>query len=106
LQDTGWSEKLLLYEDWYNTDMPGLFGYLFYQTQDRQLAQDIVADTCLQALERLGQYDPRRGQLKNWMFGIAKNQLRDHMRTQQKHSSHTTLDDLGDDMCTDDGLDL
>jgi RNA polymerase sigma-70 factor (ECF subfamily) len=106
LQDKSWSDKLSLYEDWYNTEMPGLFGYLFYQTQDRQLAQDITADTCLHALERLEQYDPSRGKLKNWMFGIARNQLRDHMRTQRHRPPHIMLADVGDDLTTDDGLEL
>jgi RNA polymerase sigma factor (sigma-70 family) len=106
LQDTSWSEKLSLYEDWYNTEMPGLFGYLFYQTQDRQLAQDITAATCLQALERLGQYDPRRSKLKNWIFGIARNQLRDHLRSQRRQPPHIALADAVDDLATDEGLEL
>lgn len=106
MQDKSWSDKLSLYEDWYNTEMPGLFGYLFYQTQDRQLAQDITADTCLHALERLDQYDPSRGKLKNWMFGIARNQLRDHMRTRRNRPPHITLADVVDDLTTDDGLEL
>lgn len=106
LQDTCWSEKLSLYENWYNAEMPELFGYLFYQTQDRQLAQDITAATCREALERLGQYDPSRSKLKSWIFGIARNQLHGHLRSQRRQSLHIALADAAEGLTTDEEIEL
>jgi RNA polymerase sigma-70 factor (ECF subfamily) len=106
LRDASWSEKLSLYESWYNADMPSLFGYLFYQTQDRELAQEITASTCLRALERLDQFDPNRGKLKDWMFGIARNQLREHLRTQRRRPVQITLSDAVECLVTNEGLEL
>lgn len=106
MHDVSWSEKLSLYEIWYNADMSSLFGYLFYQTQDRELAQELTASTCLRALERLNQFDPRRGNLKDWIFGIARNQLREHLRTQRRRPTPVTLSDAAECLMTDDGLEL
>lgn len=106
MRDVGWSEKLSLYENWYNADMSSLFGYLFYQTQDRDLAQEITASTCLRALERLNQFNPMRGKLKDWIFGIARNQLREHLRTQRRRPAHISLSDAAECLITDDGHEL
>jgi RNA polymerase sigma-70 factor (ECF subfamily) len=83
--------------------MTSLFGYLFYQTQDRDLAQELTASTCLRALERLNQFNPRRGSLKNWIFGIARNQLREHLRTQRRRPTPVSLSDAVECLITDDG---
>ncbi len=106
MHDESWSEKLSLYESWYSADMPGLFGYLLYQTQDRDLAQELTASTCLRALERLDQFDPNRGKLKDWMFGIAGNQLREHLRSERRRSAPITLSDAVECLVTDKGLEL
>lgn len=106
MHDASWTEKLSLYESWYNADMPSLFGYLFYQTQDRDLAQEITASTCLRALERLDQFDPHRGKLKNWIFGIARNQLREHLRSERRRPAPLTLTDVAECLVTDEGLEL
>lgn len=106
MRDASWLEKLSLYESWYNADMPSLFGYLLYQAQDRDLAQEITASTCLRALERLDQFDPKRGKLKDWMFGIARNQLREHLRSQRRQPAQVTLSDAAECLVTDEGFEL
>jgi RNA polymerase sigma-70 factor (ECF subfamily) len=106
LRDASWLDKLSLYESWYNADMPSLFGYLLYQTQDRDLAQEITAATCLRALEKLDQFDPYRGKLKDWIFGIARNQLREHWRSERRKPSQVTLSDVAECLVTDEGLEL
>ncbi len=106
MRDASWLEKLSLYESWYNTDMPSLFGYLLYQTQDRDLAQELTASTCLRALERLCQFDPSRGKLKDWIFGIARNQLREHVRLQRRRPAQVTLADVAECLATDEGFEL
>src|SRR3954453_13547041 len=58
----------------------GLFAFLLYRTGDRSLAQDLVADTFERVLVSRRSFDPRRGSEKNWLFSIALNLLRDHLR--------------------------
>src|SRR5512138_3462601 len=86
--------------------MPALFGYLLYQTQDRDLAQELTSSTCLRALERLDQFDPSRGKLKDWIFGIARNQLREHLRVEHRRPAPVTLSDAVECLVTDEGFEL
>jgi RNA polymerase sigma factor (sigma-70 family) len=47
-----------------------------------QLAEDVVAETFLVAYERRDRFDPDRGELLPWLYGIATNLLRRHRRTE------------------------
>ena len=60
----------------------GLFAFLAYRTGDRELAQDITADTFEKVLSGRARFDPRRGRQKAWLYTIALNCLRDHARHQ------------------------
>ena len=57
-----------------------LLGFLVYRTRDRVLAEDIVADTFARALRARRRFDRRRGKEKTWLYSIALNILRDHIR--------------------------
>jgi RNA polymerase sigma-70 factor (ECF subfamily) len=57
-----------------------LFAFLAYRTGDRQLAEDLVADTFERVLRTRARFDPRRGSEKNWVYAIALNLVRDQAR--------------------------
>jgi len=57
-----------------------LFAFLVYRTGDRQLAEDLVADTFERALRSRSRFDPRRGSEKNWLYAVAVNLARDRAR--------------------------
>jgi RNA polymerase sigma factor (sigma-70 family) len=59
-----------------------LFGFLVYRTNDRALAEDLVADTFERAYRARKRYSPRRGSPSTWLYAIALNVLRDHHRRQ------------------------
>lgn len=48
--------------------------------QDAQTAEDIVAETFLTAFARRQRFDPARGALRPWLFGIATNLVNRHRR--------------------------
>ena len=60
-----------------------LFGFLVYRTGDRALAEDLVADTFERALRARRRFDRRRGSQKTWLYAIALNCMRDHLRRSQ-----------------------
>lgn len=70
-----------------------LFAFLVYRTGDRQLAEDLVADTFERVLRTRVRFDPRRGTEKNWVYLIALNLVRDHARRQKVESR--TLERVG-----------
>jgi RNA polymerase sigma-70 factor (ECF subfamily) len=49
------------------------------------LAEDAVAETFLVAYEQRDRFDPKRGALLPWLYGIATNVLRRHRRTELRH---------------------
>ncbi|GAA2788962.1 RNA polymerase sigma factor [Crossiella cryophila] len=45
-------------------------------------ADDLVSETFLVALQRRHSYDPARAAVRSWLYGIATNLLRGHLRTE------------------------
>ena len=68
------------FERLYEAQAQRLFGFLVYRTGDRALAEDLLADTFERALRARRRFDPRRGSEKTWLYAIALNLLRDHVR--------------------------
>ena len=66
------------FEQLYAAEASALFSFLAYRTGDRSLAEDLLADAFERALR--GRYNPRKGSAKTWLYAIALNVLRDHMR--------------------------
>ncbi len=68
------------FERLYADEAPGLFSFLAYRTGDRALAQDLLADAFERALRARRRYESSRGSAKTWLYAIALNVLRDHLR--------------------------
>jgi RNA polymerase sigma factor (sigma-70 family) len=64
----------------------GVYGFLVYRTGDRSLAEDLLADTFVRALSTRVKLDRRRGGEKAWLYSIALNLLRDHLRREGARS--------------------
>jgi RNA polymerase sigma-70 factor, ECF subfamily len=47
---------------------------------DPQAAADVFQDTWLDAIGHIGQFDPTRGELHSWLFGIARRRVALHWR--------------------------
>jgi RNA polymerase sigma factor (sigma-70 family) len=66
------------FERLYAEEADALFSFLAYRTGDRGLAEDLLADAFERALR--GRFNPRKGSAKTWLYAIALNVLRDHVR--------------------------
>ena len=66
------------FERLYADEAQGLFAFLAYRTGDRALAEDLLADAFERALR--AKYNRRKGPAKTWLYAIALNALRDHVR--------------------------
>ncbi|MEV0311336.1 RNA polymerase sigma factor [Nonomuraea fuscirosea] len=51
---------------------------------DIQIAEDLAAETFLVAFDRRDRYDPERGELRPWLFGIATNLIARHRRKETR----------------------
>ncbi len=75
-----------MFERLYAEHAQGLFAFLSYRTGDRAAAEDLVADTFERALRARRRFDRRKASEKTWLYTIALNCLRDHVRRQGSES--------------------
>jgi RNA polymerase sigma factor (sigma-70 family) len=58
--------------------------YLFISRRvGTALAEDLAAETFATAYRRRASFDPGRGSLRSWLYGIATNLVRNHWRAEQ-----------------------
>lgn len=60
-----------------------VLGFFMRATGRPELAADLAAETFAEALESIEGYDSARGMAEQWLFGIARNILRDSYREGQ-----------------------
>jgi RNA polymerase sigma-70 factor (ECF subfamily) len=68
------------FERLYAEHAPALYAFLSYRTGDKVLAEDLLADTFERALRARRRFDRRKASEKTWLYAIALNRLRDHVR--------------------------
>ena len=81
--------------DWesvYCSEMPRVYNFFLYRTGERALAEDLTASTFERAWQRRFLYSLRRAAPSAWLFGIARNVWREHLR-QQRQPASEFLDD-------------
>lgn len=70
-------------EEWYTAHAPALFGYIARRV-GRALAEDLTAQVFVEALESWSRFDPELGTARTWLFAIATNLVRTHLRREQR----------------------
>jgi RNA polymerase sigma-70 factor (ECF subfamily) len=73
-----------------------IYAYLYYRSLDRECAEDLTAAVFLNVLEGLSGFRPERGCFSGWIYGIARNALRDHFRARLRTVSLDEAADLWD----------
>src|SRR4051794_9881541 len=68
------------FERLYEEHAQPLLAFLVYRTGNRAVAEDVLADTFERALRARRRFDARRASEKTWLYAIALNVLRDHLR--------------------------
>jgi len=69
-----------------------LYAYALRATRNPELAQDLVQETFLRIVQRLGTYDDQ-GKFEAWLFRILVNLVRDHGRSLSRRPMQSTLSD-------------
>ncbi|MBI2634567.1 RNA polymerase sigma factor [Candidatus Peregrinibacteria bacterium] len=57
-----------------------LYKYAFVRVGNSEIAEDIIQDTFIRAWRHRDLFDEKKSSLKNWLFVIATNLIRDHLR--------------------------
>jgi len=69
-----WQEFALLYE----THVRSVFRYFWFHTHSRPVAEDLVSETFLRALQSFSTYSACHGSFNAWLYGIARHVLSRH----------------------------
>jgi len=85
--------------DWYETYGQAVYSYVRFHLPSADAAEDVTSDTFLKVFRAADQYDAAKGQPRTWIFRIAQNTLRDHLRRSRvrRHVSLGTMRDLATD---------
>ena len=79
----------------YRHYFPRVYAYVSYRVGRAQDAEDLVADTFLRAVERLGEFQWRgEGSFAAWLFRIAHNRASDFYRRGHGAEESVPLDEL------------
>jgi RNA polymerase sigma-70 factor (ECF subfamily) len=74
------------WQAWYDESYAGLYAYVLWRCGGlRDRADEVVQDTWLTAVRRLGAFDPEAGGFAVWLRGIAANVLRNTLRRDGRH---------------------
>lgn len=87
-------ERLAMNQLW-EALTPKVYGYLVNVVRNKELAEDILQDTWLQAVKALPQFEARGVRFSAWLFAIARNACRQHWRRSRPESPlETHTEDL------------
>jgi len=71
----------------YDRHVMPLYRHVYCMVNDRQLAEDLTAQTFLQALQAIARYEERGLPFRAWLLRIARNLATNHWRGQRNHNS-------------------
>lgn len=85
-------EILLLYSKYAGS----VFNFFYYSTGDRDASMDLVNDVFVKVLDKSGRYDGRKGDSKVWLFTVARNTLRDYLKSRHRSKPWLSIDEAID----------
>jgi RNA polymerase sigma-70 factor (ECF subfamily) len=79
-------------------------AYLVYLTRNRDLAEDLTAETFERALRQWRHFDPRRGSARTWLCQLARTIALDHFRAEQRRRRREGAWAIDQPVAVEDGL--
>lgn len=78
--------------DWdsvYESELLRVYNFFLYRVGDRESAQDLTSTTFERAWRLRSRYQTRTASLPTWLFGIARNVLKEHLRNSKTSGQWT-----------------
>jgi RNA polymerase sigma factor (sigma-70 family) len=71
------------FEEVFEREFNAVYGYLARRV-GRDVGGDLASETFARAFAARKRFDPDRGEVRGWLFGIAQNLLRHHYRDEER----------------------
>ena len=72
-------------EQFYEQHVDGLYAFVFYRVgHDKTIAEDVVQETFLTALDRMDAYDAERGSVATWLCVLSRNVIRRNLKSHRR----------------------
>jgi len=81
------AEDAQAFDAWYRETAPRLHSFLRHLLASPQAAEDVMQDTYTHIWRRPQGFDPDRGTLRAWLYGIARKQAAEWWRKQKPTDS-------------------
>lgn len=69
------------FDDLYQAYAEKIYRFIFFKVFQKETAEDITSEVFMKVLERIHQFDAKRGTFSAWIYRIARNAVIDHVRT-------------------------
>jgi RNA polymerase sigma factor (sigma-70 family) len=91
----------------YRSSRDDVYAYVSGILRDRSAAEDVTALAFERAFRRQGRFNPKRGEPRAWLFGIARNAALDELRKRGR-SAELSVDpeDPGAEEAMESGADM
>ncbi len=76
-----------IWREFIGQEIPLLYGMFMRRWPNPSLAEELVQKTVFDAVRGCGSYDPSRGSPEEWIFGIARNNIRLEVRKRASRPS-------------------
>jgi RNA polymerase sigma-70 factor (ECF subfamily) len=73
-------EADLAFDALYRSSRDDVYAYVASLVRDRAAAEEVTATAFERAYRKRARFDPRRGERRAWLFGIARNAALDELR--------------------------
>lgn len=73
-----------------------IFNLAYRFTSSAEAAEDLTQEVFVRIYRTLDQYDPRQGDLSNWLMRLARNLIIDDYRHRQRNPQNTMADTVDD----------
>lgn len=93
----------LLYDQCFDS----VYAFVDFRTRHRRdRTEEVVQETWMVAVRRIGSFDPMRSSFETWMRGIAANVLRNHWRVWKRLESCESVETVSMEAKPDSNVDL
>jgi len=80
-------EASVNWDEVFETSFSSIYNYFIYHTADTLTAEDLTAECFERAWRARARYSSRKAKPSTWLFGFARNLLKEHYRKYRKQKS-------------------